>query len=183
VTLNYNVNPLAVADMYVAVKQDYVEIIITPTLQEAIKAATAKYTSEELVTKRSLVTADIFEGVKKGLLERSNGKELLIPISIAITNFSFSPNFNASIEAKVKAEQDALTAKNKLEQVKYEAEQRVAQATAEAEAIKIQAQSISSQGGEEYVNLKKIEKWDGHGCTSYCGLDASTGLLINAKAQ
>lgn len=181
VTLNYNVNPLAVADMYVMVKQDYVEILITPTIQEAIKAATAKYTAEQLVTKRSEVTSVIFEAVKKGLIERSNGKELLIPVSIAITNFEFSENFNTSIEAKVKAEQDALTAKNKLAQVKYEADQRVAQAQAEAEAIKIQANAINSQGGADYVNLKAIEKWNGVLPTQM--IPGGTVPFINVKAQ
>lgn len=181
VTLNYNINPLTVADMYVAVKQDYVNTLITPTIQEAIKAATAKYTAEQLVTKRSEVTAVIFEGVKKGLLERSNGKELLIPVSIAITNFEFSSSFNSSIEAKVKAEQDALTAKNKLEQVKYEAAQTVATAQAQAEAIRISAQAINSQGGADYVNLKAIEKWNGVLPTQMIPNGALP--FINAKVQ
>ena len=38
------------------------------------------------------------------------------------------------------------------------AEQRVAQATAEATAIKIQAEAITQQGGQDYVALKTI-KW------------------------
>ena len=59
------------------------------------------------------------------------------------------------------AEQNALAAKNKLEQVRYEGEQRLTQAKAEAEAIRIQAQAIQSQGGREYVQLQAIAKWDG----------------------
>jgi regulator of protease activity HflC (stomatin/prohibitin superfamily) len=161
VTLNYNVNPLLVESMYVAVKSEYVAVIISPTMQEAVKAATAKFTAEQLITKRAEVTTQIFETVKKGLLERSGGKELLIPTSIAITNFEFSPTFNDSIENKVKAEQDALTAKNKLEQIKYEAQQTIATAQAQAESIKIQAQAINSQGGADYVQLQAINKWDG----------------------
>ena len=79
------------------------------------------------------------------------------------------------------AVQNAEAAKNKLEQVKYEKEQRIAQAQGEAEAIRISAQAINSQGGEDYVKLKAIEKWNGMGCTSYCGLETSSGLLINAR--
>ncbi len=75
---------------------------------------------------------------------------------------SLRPNwFNKAIESKVTAEQQALQAKNVLTKVQFEAEQRIAQATAEAEAIKIQAESISKQGGQSYVQLKAIEKWDG----------------------
>ena len=62
---------------------------------------------------------------------------------------------------KVTAEQNALAAKNKLEQVRFEAEQRISQAKGEAEAIRIQAQAITQQGGKDYVQLKAIEKWSG----------------------
>jgi uncharacterized membrane protein YqiK len=55
-----------------------------------------------------------------------------------------------AIEAKVKAEQDALAAKAKLEQSKYE-----------AEAIRIQADAIKNSGGAEYVQLQAIAKWNG----------------------
>jgi hypothetical protein len=37
----------------------------------------------------------------------------------------------------------------------------VAQAEAEARAIKIQAEAITQQGGQDYVALKAIEKWNG----------------------
>jgi len=38
----------------------------------------------------------------------------------------------------------------------------VATATADATAIAIQAKAVTSQGGKDYVQLKAIEKWDGH---------------------
>jgi regulator of protease activity HflC (stomatin/prohibitin superfamily) len=49
----------------------------------------------------------------------------IIVEDISIVDFAFSPSFTQAIELKVTAEQNALAAKNKLEQVKYEAEQRV----------------------------------------------------------
>jgi regulator of protease activity HflC (stomatin/prohibitin superfamily) len=76
-------------------------------------------------------------------------------------NESFSEAYEQSIERKQIAEQDALASKNKLEQVKFEAEQRIAQAEAEAKAIQIQAQAITQQGGQNYVQLKAVEKWNG----------------------
>jgi uncharacterized membrane protein YqiK len=60
-----------------------------------------------------------------------------------------------------KLEQQALKAKNDLDRVKLEAEQRIAQAKGEAEAIKIQAEAITQQGGQAYVELQAIAKWDG----------------------
>ncbi len=101
--------------------------------------------------------------------------------AINITNFAFSGDFTHAIEAKVTAVQNAEAAKNKLAQVQYEAQQTVATAKGQAEAIQIQAQAINSQGGADYVELQRINKWDGKGCTSYCGMNSSTGLLVTGK--
>lgn len=180
VALNYSINAENISGLYLAVGDSLVTRIIDPSLQESIKAATAKYTAEELITKRAVVTEEILSNVKAGVEERLPGAHVTVG-AIAITNFDFSPSFNAAIEKKVTAEQDALAAKNKLAQAEYEKAQRIAQAQGEAEAIRIQATAINSQGGADYVNLKKIEKWNGAGCTSYCGLESSTGLLITGK--
>lgn len=121
-----------------------------------MKASTAKFSAEELITKR----AEVKDSITQTLAERMQKVGILIS-NVSIIDFDFSKSFNNAIEDKVTAEQEALAQKNKLEQVKYEAEQRVAQAKAEAEAIKIQAQAVTSQGGADYVKLKWIEKWNG----------------------
>lgn len=129
---------------------------IRPSVEEVIKAVTARYTAEELITRRQDVRTDIINMMKQKL-----ESHYVHVNDIAITNFKFSPAFNQAIEAKVTAEQQALKAQNDLQRIKIEAEQRIAQATAEAEAIKVQADAIQKQGGPEYVQLKFIEKWDG----------------------
>ncbi len=121
-----------------------------------MKANTAKYTAEQLITKRE----DVRAGIIALLTDKMKPFGVTVD-AVNITNFDFSPQFNTAIEAKVTAEQNALAAKNKLDQVQYEAQQRVAQADGEAKAIAIQAQAINSQGGASYVQLKAIEKWDG----------------------
>lgn len=156
IALNYHLDPTKVNLLWQKVGRDVQTTIIAPAIQEAVKASVAKYTAEELITKRAMVKEDA-----KGLLITRLGSEAIIVDELSIVNFDFSASFNAAIEAKVTAEQNALAAKNKLEQVKFEAEQRVAQAQAEAEAIRIQAESISKQGGESYVQMKAIERWDG----------------------
>lgn len=94
-----------------------------------------------------------------------------------IVNFQFSAEFDAAIEKKVKAEQEALAEKNKLESVKFQAQQKIEQAKAEAEAIRIQAEAIQNQGGEAYVNLKWIEKRDGK--LPQTSLGEGNGVLLN----
>jgi regulator of protease activity HflC (stomatin/prohibitin superfamily) len=151
-------------------------VIIDPAIQETQKQVFARYTAQDLLDKR----AEINNEINKDLVNRLQDKGIILK-SFSILNFDFSDAYEQAVEQKQVAAQDALKAENKLKQVQFESEQRLTQARAEAEAIKIQADAITSQGGAEYVNLKKIEKWNGMGCTSYCGLEASTGLLITGK--
>jgi len=156
VALNYRLVPEQAPAMYKEVGMDYEATIILPVIHETVKSCTAMYKAEELITKREAVKAQIDSMLKSRLVDRH-----IVVETVSITDFDFSENFNAAIEAKVTAEQTALAAKNKLEQVKYEAEQTVAKAKAEAEAIRIQAEAITSQGGKDYVQLKAVEQWDG----------------------
>jgi regulator of protease activity HflC (stomatin/prohibitin superfamily) len=130
--------------------------LIDPAIQDTVKAATAKFNAEALITRRP----EVKEAIEVGLKEKLSESNINIK-SVSITNFEFSQSFNSAIEAKVTAEQRALEAKNKLEQIKFEAQQKIETAKAEAESIRIQANAINSQGGADYVALKMIERWDG----------------------
>lgn len=156
VAVNYTLNSASVGQLYAALGTDYKVRVVDPAIQEAIKAATAKYTAEQLIAERPAVQDEMVRLLSERLTP------YYISISdISVIDFDFSDSFNAAIESKVTAEQEALQAKNQLERVKYEAEQRVTAAKAEAEAIRIQAQAITQQGGKEYVSLKWVEKWNG----------------------
>lgn len=154
VALNYHLNEAQVADLWKNIGADFKIKVIDPAIQESVKAATARYTAEELVTKREQVKEDIKNSLKDRL-----AKDYILVDELNIINFDFSASFNSAIEAKVTAEQNAFAAKNKLEQVKYEASQTIESAKAQAEAIKIQAEAINSQGGADYVALKWVEAW------------------------
>ena len=156
VALNFSLEPNKLVNLYQTVGDDYKGRIIAPVLQEAVKSVTARYTAEEMITKRNLVSSDI----KTLLMEKLSPRGIMAE-DFNIVNFSFSEAFDAAIELKVTAEQNALASKNRLEQVKYEAEQAVATAKGQAEAIRIQAEAINSQGGADYVQLQAIGKWDG----------------------
>lgn len=176
VAINFHVLPSDASTIFQNIGTDYQSRIIDPAIQESIKSITANYTAEQLITKRTAVRDGIF-----ALLSTKLDAYGIKTDSINIVNFDYSPSFNTAIEAKVTAQQNALAAENKLAQVKFEAQQRISQAEGEAKAIGIQAAAINSQGGADYVELQRIKAWDGHACTSYCGLDASTGLLVTGK--
>lgn len=162
VAVNYNLDESKVDEVYKTYKSDYIEKVFTQNVQEAVKGVSAKYQATELVTKRDEVKAEI----QSKLL--AYVPSIVQVTSISITNIEFSPQFDAAIEAKVTAEQNALKAQKDLERTKFEADQRVAQATGESEAIRLQTEAIKSSGGSEYVQLKSLEvqkaavdKWNG----------------------
>lgn len=154
--INYHVQPSSVPTLYREIGLDYSQRIIQPLEQEIVKATTAKYTAEELITRREQVREDMKSLLSEKLIARG-----IVVEEVSIVNFDFSSSFNEAIEAKVTAEQQALAAKNKLAQIEYEAQQRVTTAKGEAEAIKIQSQAIQSAGGKEYVQLQAIARWNG----------------------
>ena len=154
VTPNYHINPEKVSSIYQLIGVDYEEVLIQPALQESVKAITANYTAEELITKREQVRDAISELLKNKV--NPNG---IIIDSVNITNFDFSKSFNEAIEAKVTAEQSALAAKNKKDQVQYEADQAVIQAKGKAEALEIEGRAITQN--PQVLQGRAIEKWNG----------------------
>lgn len=156
IAVNYHLQGDSAPRIYREVGVDYVNRILSPAIQESVKASTAQYTAEELITKREFVR----ETIKTLLLAKMQPRGIVVE-DVLITNFDFSKSFNDAIENKVTQEQNALAAKNKLLQIDYEAQQRVTQAKGEAEAIRIQAEAIQAQGGKEYVQLQAIAKWNG----------------------
>lgn len=156
IAVNYNIEPGKVSWIYQNIGSDYQDVVIDPAIQETVKAATANYTAEQLITQREKVRGDVVKSLTDKLATQG-----IDVTQVSITNFSFSDSFNQAIEAKVTAEQNALAAKNKLDQVQFEAQQTVATAKAQAEAIQIQTAAINSQGGANYVQLEAIKKWDG----------------------
>lgn len=154
--VNYNLDPKEVGIIYQQYGLEVIERILRPNLEASVKQTVAKYSAEELLSKRGEVTNEIEAAFRQAI------PSAFLVTKYALVNETFSESYEAAIEQKQVAQQYAEKADNDLKRIKIEAEQRVAQAQAEAEAIKIQAQAIQQQGGAAYVNLKAVEKWDGH---------------------
>ncbi|MBI1353146.1 MAG: prohibitin family protein [Acidobacteria bacterium] len=152
IALNYHVDPSAVNDVYQSVGLAYENRIIDPAVQESVKAVTARFTAEDLITQRDQVSTQI-----KELLATRLGARNIIVDEFSITELNFSEIFNNSIEAKQVAEQQALKARQDLERIKIEAEQKVTTSRAEADAQRLQRETIT----KELLQLRAIEKWDG----------------------
>jgi len=176
VVVNYHIDPTKVSDIYSQYRSvdNFEANVIEPIIREVVKSTSAQYTAEELVTKR----AEFGDKVNVTLAERFITKGSLLE-RFSVTNFEFSKSFTEAIEAKVTAVQKAEAAKNKLEQIKFEAQQTVETAKATAEAQRISSAALAAQGGQDYVNLKWIEKWDGKLPTQF--IPGQTLPFLNVK--
>ncbi len=159
VVVTYHIDPNKVTDIYSQYSSvsNYESNVIEPIVRQVVKSTSAEFTAEELVTKRAEYSDKV-----TGLLTSQFIEKNAILQNFSVTNFEFSAEFSKAIESKVTATQNAEAAKNKLEQVKFEAQQTIETAKATAEAQRIQSQSLAAQGGSDFVQLKAIEKWDGH---------------------
>jgi regulator of protease activity HflC (stomatin/prohibitin superfamily) len=159
IALNYHVRPDAAVSVFRDLGNEPGTRIIIPSVQEAVKAVTARFTAEELIAKRTDVRDQIVAQLRERLARHG-----IVVDEFSIVNFNFSRSFNDAIEAKTTAEQLKLKAERDLQRIEVEAKQRVAQAKAEAEALSVQRAQVTP----ELIQLRQmenqriaIEKWDG----------------------
>ena len=154
--INYRVDTAKSYSIYKNIGANYEDVLVTPAVNEVLKAITAKYTAEETVTNRALIS--------KGLVEELNNKLNSIGLYVTdvnIVNFDFSEAFITAIEEKQVAQQKLLKAET-------EKKTAITNAEAEAEAAKIRAQgeaeantTLSKSLTDQVIENKKIEKWNG----------------------
>ncbi len=154
VAVNYSIEKVNTVSLYRNIGTDYEAIIIIPSISESIKAITAKYTAEELIASRQSISDEI----KAKLAEKVTEYGVTVQL-FNITNFEFSEEFDAAVEAKQTAEQEALKAEQDLKRVQIEAQQKVIQAEAEAKSIQLVQEALSM--APEYVEYIKWSKWNG----------------------
>jgi regulator of protease activity HflC (stomatin/prohibitin superfamily) len=142
VTLNYHLERDKALQVFKNIGTDYDTVIIDPALQETFKAVTAQFTAAELISKRETVKNVATSNLQARLSDQGIQVE-----AVSLTNFSFGKEFEAALERRATAEQDAQTAQAK-----------VAQARAESEAQKLLNTTLSRQ----ILAQQFLTKWDGH---------------------
>ena len=165
IALNYRIDPTEANKIYQTLGVNYGDRVISPTIQESVKASVAKFNAEELITKRETAKSVIANAIRSTLAANDIQTQ-----NVFITDFKFSDAFATQIEQKVVAFQKYLTELNNLRSVSVVANQSVAQAegqaranaaraTGESQAIKI----ITSQLKEspEYLQWQAISRWNG----------------------
>ena len=172
IVVQYRLNASKVPQIYKEFGLNVDEKVLGPAINEAFKTVTAKYTSEELVTKRQFVSDEIQNQLKTKVAPFD------IDVSgISLVNFGFSADYQKAIEQKVIATQQTAKAEQDLRRIEVEARSRIAQAEGEAKAIAIQAAAIQSNGGQNYVQLEWIKRWNGKLPDTV--VNGNSGMMLN----
>eukprot|EP00389_Voromonas_pontica_P010649 GDKH01016236.1.p1 GENE.GDKH01016236.1~~GDKH01016236.1.p1 ORF type:complete len:318 (-),score=121.59 GDKH01016236.1:1038-1919(-) len=127
--LNYHVNPEQAALLYQQVGLDYENIIVVPAMHEAIKAATALYRVEDVLSRR----AELKNAIQDTLTTRLAETYITVD-QFSFANVEFSAEFNQAIEQKQVAEQAALQKEYELQAAQKDIEIAIARAEADKEA-------------------------------------------------
>jgi regulator of protease activity HflC (stomatin/prohibitin superfamily) len=152
IVINYRMSPKNLPHIYKEFGLDIGSKILGPAINDAFKAVTGRFTSEELITKRDIVSQEILNHLREKVaqfdIEVSN---------VSLVNFGFSPEYQKAIEQKVIATQQTAKAEQDLKRMEIEAKQEETR----AKGIKARIEAINTAGGENYVRQLAIEKWDG----------------------
>ncbi len=129
-----------------------VDRIINPAVEEVLKAVMARYTAEEIITKRGEVKSEVDHCLKTRLMTYHIAVD-----DISLVHVHFSERFSEAVEAKQIAEQEAKRAEFVALKATKEAEARVNLARGEAEAQRLLGETLTP----ELLQRQTIEKWNG----------------------
>jgi prohibitin 2 len=107
IALNYRLDPNAANDVYQVLGVNYADRIIAPTIQESVKASTAKFNAEELITKRETAKDVIAQAIRSTLTSNN-----ILVVNVFITDYNFSEAFANQKEQMLVALQKFLTEQN-----------------------------------------------------------------------
>lgn len=154
--INYRVDTSKSYSIYKNIGANYEAVLVTPAVNEVLKAITAKYTAEESVTNRVLIS----DGLVKGLNDKLNDIGLYVT-DVNIINFEFSEAFITAIEEKQVAQQKLLKSETEKQTAIINAEAQAETVRIKAEAEAAANKTISESLTPNIIEYNKIQKWDG----------------------
>ena len=185
-SVNLNIDKATAMNLYREVGTDYLNILVTPRLQEDVKAVTSKFTAEELISNRNSLSDSMCEMLRGDL--KVNGINV---IAISIENIDFTDAFTNAVEAKQVATQEKQRARTQQEQqtmeAQQEAERKKISAEAAAEVKRIQAdadayeiktkadaeaeanEKIALTITDELIQYTQAQSWNGLLPTTFVG--------------
>lgn len=142
VAVNYRISKDMSYSIYKEVGNNFEDVLITPAVNEVLKAVTAQYTASELVSSRSEVSVMLNDLLREKLEARGIYIE-----DLNIINWEFSEEYIAAIEAKQVAEQNLIRTQTEQEEriviAEAAAQMQIIEANAAAEAAIIAANAAA----------------------------------------
>lgn len=168
--LNWHLTPDQVGSVFqnIGDEDSVLEKVISPAISEVLKAATAKKTAEEILTKRHELKAEIDVEIRK----RMKGYGITID-DINIVNVSFSHEFSKAIENKQIAEQRAKEAEYEALRAEKDAQSEVNRAKGQAEAQRLLQKTLT----KDLLTLEYLKKWNGELPQVLTG--GGSGVMLN----
>ena len=150
VSLLYHVPADKVVQVRKMIGPDFVDTVLSPYMREAVRSTTSNYTVSDLYSEagRTKISANILSYLRDKLQDRG-----IIIEDVLIKGVELPSIFAASIENKLKVEQESLQKQYELQKAKMDAKIEVAKAQGVAQSNMIIANSIT----ENYLRYKFID--------------------------
>lgn len=174
IQFTYHVNPAAIPSLYTKYSASYnaeesgeifmMRGMIEQFVRSAVADAIAKYPALTVNDSRTEIAGLIASDVQTKIRNEGLDKDLSVG-QIVFTNVSIPQSIVVSTQQVVAAQNSAKAAEYEANKVRVAAQgtadAAVIKAKGEAEAISAQAQTINAQGGENYIRLEAVRKWNG----------------------
>ncbi len=190
-SINYAINKDTAMNLFKQVGTDYFNKLVYPRMLEITKGVFSKYTAENLVANRQVLSEQIREGLYQEL--QAYGINV---ISLSIENIDFTDAYTDAVEAKQVAAQRKLQAEIEQSQMTMETQQQAERqritaeaaanvarinADADAYAVKVRSEAeaeankqIAESLTDRLIRFNEIKAWDGKLPAYMAGEGAST---------
>ena len=197
-SINYAINKATAMTLFKEVGTDYFNKLVYPRMLEITKGVFSKYTAENLVANRQVLS----ESIRDGLFQELDNYGIVV-ISLSIENIDFTDAFTDAVEAKQVAAQKKLQAEIEQAQktmetqqqaerqrINAEAEANVARINADAEAYAVKVRSEAEAEAnkllaafltEALLRQNEIKAWDGK-LPTYMGGSGATLPILNLES-
>lgn len=161
VTLNYQIEPRHVVDLYKSVGPGWKLTLLDSRVLQDFKEVTSEYTAQQITTKRE----ELREKTRQRLVAELGQYDIKV-VDFFVKNIDYSKAYAGAIDAKNRQVQASLQAEAKVSQAKAEAEQRIARARGEAEAITLKGKALANH--PEILRLEAIDKLNPNATVVIC---------------
>ncbi len=161
-----------VNDIHIKIGKDYFVKVIYPAIQEVSKTAISKLPVENIIVERENLRAAIEENLRKKIEEYN-----IIIENVNIVDIQFTTEFNRVVEEKQIEEQKVKKIQYQRMQAEEEKKRVILLAEAEAQKQKL----LRDSSNQTVINLKWIEKWDGHLPKYMLGDKSNSMIMLNDK--